>query len=224
MIEYLNHCYTTEFRLFIGLVETIVPVRWYFTPENAPLLPFETCFGSNVYAKDGEEFAPGPGEVDRKRVWNDGRNIGYQAKCILGDEEWFKTGFLPFSVLLPPTPAMQPCCRGKPCGNCISGSPETWYFECEGILGDARVLNGRWALPFNVDCVWGINVEPVTWTLVYLFTEWLLTGKLGLMIIVEYTYPISRLYLCDGPNTFALTQGQGSGAPETITVYRSPLA
>lgn len=176
IVEYLNHCYSTTFRLWIGGIETIVPARWYFAPDGAKLFSPPNAFCSNVYAKNMEQSAPGPGEVDRNRVWDDGHNPGYLGQCFAGEPEWFGTGELPASVLVGPTPGFDPCCNNTVgCLRCVGGrGPATMRLVATGGTGISAAANGIFQLPYIGDCNWSYSFgDGRSWTVYFDIDFWL---------------------------------------------------
>jgi hypothetical protein len=153
-MEYLRRCYSTFFKIYVGGVEVVVPARWYFAPKGAKLFKGASIFASQVWAKIGEESAPGPGEISRDRVWDRGLNPGYLGKCTVGEPSWFASGELPAGVLDPPIPALPDCCRqGHLCGAVIGGVlPDQTRLRVAGATGLAAAFNGDWTIPYDHTC------------------------------------------------------------------------
>jgi hypothetical protein len=206
-------------------VEQIVPARWYFAPEGAPLLPFPSVFWSNAWMR-GEENFHGPGEVPFDRAWDKGVNYGYLAKCTLGDPEWFATGELPASVLTGPIPPLPVCCNPNPlvnCSACAGGrAPSVMRLRAVGGTGASAASNGEWILTQGgPGCAWSVATGPDS--------NWTVAGN-SILWVATWSNPFSPLWNvysffnegqwdCLGPTTlFSLSdQGIGGTAP-TITV------
>lgn len=139
------------------------------------MFPYPNSFVSEVYANHGEESAPGPGEITRDRVWDNGANPGYKAQCFLGEPEWFKTGQLP--ALTGPPPPMPACCaviQTVTCAQCVGGKgPLTLRLAASGATGPRSPSNGIFFLTYLGFCQWQIQIDPVrTWTVTGLDTVW----------------------------------------------------
>jgi hypothetical protein len=128
---------------------------------------------SNVYAKPGEESAPGPGEINRYRKWSDGTNPGYRGLCFLGDPEWYRTGQLPADVLAGPIPPLPYCCGGVGApslgGLILGGSasfPGLWPAMGSGglVLGGSASFPTLWPAPASGGLILGGSASfPGLW-------------------------------------------------------------
>lgn len=221
-MEYLHSCYSTSFRLWVGGVEKIVPARWYFTDPGAKIFTLPMAFCSNVYAKPGEESAPGPGEVNRLRVWDKGINSGYKGQEIDGDPSWFETGQLPMFV--GPPPEFKAICHPPifgQCGGCYSNQPHSWALETDGFTGPLSQFNGSWVVPFTTGvnpCAWQLFAPDFQITLGFDGMLWILlfamTGHSA-----EYLMPPGKRYECLGPNTFKLFNITDGHGPLLVTLH-----
>lgn len=145
-----------------------MPARWFFCAPGAKLFRLPNAFVSNVYAKRGEESAPGPGETSRARVWDNGYNNGYLGQCFAGKAEWFKSGQLPASVLVPPPPPFDPCCVVPirvGCPSCVGGFGPA-RMKLTAVGGSPSFANGIYFLDYLGFCTWQYVFEDGTsWTL-----------------------------------------------------------
>lgn len=223
IVEYLRTCYSTHFRLWIGGVETIVPARWFFAPKGAKEFAYPNAFVSNVWAKPGEESAPGPGEIDRKRVWDPGGAAGYQGQCFLGDPEWFATGQLPAGVLNPPIPFFPGCCRkGVKCFLCSGGiGPNPMTVRASGGTGDFAVFNGTFNLPEVNDCSWAVQFAPgLFWQVAFGPQSFIVSCVNSGPLHTESNWDMANDWSCFGPArpVFGPFDTIGVGTPPTITM------
>jgi len=90
----LRSCYRTLMRLARTGMERELEVRWFFLPDDSPVLPFPTRFGSRNWDGIGELGDRELGEVSgAERVWVNGSDFaGEIGMPILGTAEDFMEG------------------------------------------------------------------------------------------------------------------------------------
>lgn len=191
IVDYLHDYYTMPINIVIGGVPTQTTIRWFKAPKGAKYLPFPSAIFSHVWDNDPGESMPGEiGEVGSPRVWDPGRNPGYQGQCYRGDPSWFQTGQLPPLNTIQPSPCL---CQIPPaiadgglllggaanvlttlsCPQCPRGAPTRWKLTATGGTLQSGLWNGVYTLSSTGGCAWSYALpNGLTWNLAFLFGGW----------------------------------------------------
>lgn len=187
VVDCVRSCYTTTIRFAAG--GDPQPIRWFFTPPNAPLLGIPTVFDSRNWSEFRATGTwPDPvGEVSGAgRTWSNGdtpfRDLqGYHGRCG-PDAAW--AGELPLAgqvpLLLNAAAVAVACGGAAPALTCSSPLvPDPLYVVATQTSGSLAEVNGTYTLARSSPTHWESLPEPqahgdVWWTLDCEGDHWLL--------------------------------------------------
>lgn len=165
IVDWLRKCYSTTMS-FARDGSQVCPIRWYFTPPGAPVLPFSTPFRSlNWWHQDeGPDDVLGE-QIDVPRPIANGLPIlQVQNEVPCGTAEQWHDGFE--TAIFPPGATVygtNDCCGLPPepfthfaCVNCEAGawSQYTAYIRGADPVGPMHGSNGNWTLTYQGGCTW----------------------------------------------------------------------
>lgn len=235
--DYLHSFYTMPINIVIGGVPTRTTIRWFKAPAGAKFLPATWAIFSHVWDNDpGESVAGEIGEVGAPRVWDPGRNPGYQGQCFRGDSSWFQTGQLPPLNTIRPSAclcqipsgigqgglvlggAALPLPATFSCAQCPGGAPVTWALSFTQGTGDFFQFGNGVRVTLTHGCRWEFHRGSSNWILTFdLSLGWVFTvNQTGSAIFATYV-PVGS-FNCLGPGVWVLQSSNGTGArPSNVT-------
>ena len=165
-MDYLRKAYSTTMS-FARDGSQVCPIRWYFTRQGAPDLPFTTPFRSLNWWHWDE----GPGDVlgeqlDVPRPVANGMSlIDLQNEIPCGTADQWRNGFDTEQPFVPATIYGTNACCGLPdrafihydCRSCPSGSYDRYTLIVEGGTGGYAQYNGTYVLTYRGGCTWNTN-------------------------------------------------------------------
>lgn len=109
-MDVIRNAYTTQIRPYRDSDEEVT-IRWYFTDDDRPLMPFPTAFGRSEWRRN--EADPGIGEVLQAPTWNRGDDLlRLPGTTFCGTREQWNFGALSSDPLptIDPASGLPTCC------------------------------------------------------------------------------------------------------------------